>query len=588
MQRAGATRPFDLSRVRVVGVYSQARRLAAGGAEFPAALVRCDTGVWYAGMTLHVPGEDVIEDLGYPEEEPWFDDDDELADGLAEDESVEYELSDEDAEFVHEITSRIIVFCEELWGKELRPYQRQMAYRIIESMITGEADEITALWARQSGKSETLAVVLSGCMVVLPKLAKTFPMLKRFKDGVMVGVFAPVEDQSEIVFSRIVSRLTSDRAMAILSDPEIDEWPDGKSKILKLKSGSFVRRQTASPRAKIEGGSYHIIVIDESQDADELVVRKSIHPMLAAFAGTIVKIGTPSYTKGDFYKAINLNKRMGARNRAKQDHFEFDWKVVAKYNPDYGKFIAKEKMRLGEDSEEFQMSYCLKWMLERGMLVTEDQLDSLGDTSMPLQKSWHMTEVVVGIDPARVKDSTVVTVCWVDWDYPDPAGYREHRILNWLEIHNTDWESQYFEIVEFLRPYRLRAIAVDAQGMGSAVADRLKHLFAGVCPVVAFTSDSKNQADRWAYLIQLIQRNLMIYPSHSKARRTRVWRRFRQQMTDVERVMKGQYMLVQAPENEREAHDDYVDSLALACALTMNTQETGVVEQFNSPFYSRR
>ena len=93
-------------------------------------------------------------------------------------------------------------------------------------------------------------------------------------------------------------------------------------------------------------------------------------------------------------------------------------------------------------------------MLDRGMLITEDDLDFLADKSMSLVKAWHRSPVVVGIDPARVKDSTVVTVMWVDWDFPDPAGYREHRILNWLEIHNTAWEEQYWEIMDFLEPYK--------------------------------------------------------------------------------------------------------------------------------------
>ena len=79
---------------------------------------------------------------------------------------------------------------------------------------------------------------------------------------------------------------------------------------MKLSNGSRCRRQTANPRAKIEGSTYHIIVVDECQDADELVIRKSIHPMLASTGGSMVKIGTPGYHKGDFYKAINLNKRV--------------------------------------------------------------------------------------------------------------------------------------------------------------------------------------------------------------------------------------------------------------------------------------
>jgi hypothetical protein len=55
-------------------------------------------------------------------------------------------------------------------------------------------------------------------------------------------------------------------------------------------------------------------------------------------------------------------------------------------------------------------------------------------------------------------------------------------------------------------------------------------------------------------------------------------------MIDVEKVMKGQYLLVQAPEGEREAHDDFVDSLALAC-MCSQIEATPTVEVYDSPFY---
>jgi hypothetical protein len=493
------------------------------------------------------------------------------------------ELAPEMADFLDQMIKRTIMFCEELWGKQFRPYQATMSYRVIESMIMQDAEEVTGLMARQSGKSEIVATTLAGCMILFPILAKTYPNMSQFEDGLWVGLFAPVEEQSELVFSRIATRLTSDRALAILSDPEIDEKVDGKSRMIRLSNGSFCRRQTANPRAKIEGSTYHVIVIDEAQEADEQVVRKSVHPMLSANAGTMVKIGTPGFNKGDFYKAINLNKRRARGKRT--NHFEYDDRVVSRYNPAYKKFIEKEKLRLGEDSEEFQMSYRLKWMLERGMLITEDDLDLLADKSMPLIKAWMRTKVVVGIDPARIKDSTVATVCWVDWDHPDPAGYREHRILNWLEIHNTNFEEQYFELMDFLDPYDIAYVGVDAQGMGGPVADRMQRLLGSRTEVIPFNSDAKNQSVRWQHLIQLLQRQMLVYPGHSKARRSSVWRRFRQQMSDAERVMKGQYLLVEAPD-EREAHDDYVDSLALACACSV--QETvPVIEAFDSPFFRR-
>ena len=46
-------------------------------------------------------------------------------------------------------------------------------------------------------------------MILFPILAKTYPMLEQFKDGVWVGLFAPVDEQSELVFSRIATRLSS-------------------------------------------------------------------------------------------------------------------------------------------------------------------------------------------------------------------------------------------------------------------------------------------------------------------------------------------------------------------------------------------
>jgi len=526
----------------------------------------------------------MITDLGYGSSVA----DEEVEDPtlLAEEEQEEViDLDPDMAGFVDELIKRIIVFCEELAGFDMYPYQRQISYRIIESLVLKDAEEITALQARQSGKSEVVATTLAGCMVLLPKLALTFPILERFKMGLMVGIFAPVDEQADIVFSRIVTRLTSERAVTMLLDPEIDEKVDGKSKIIRLKGGSFCRRRTANPRAKIEGASYHVILIDECQDADEGVIRKSIHPMLAFYAGTIVKIGTPGYHKGDFWKAINLNKRRQTSKRTRQNHFEFDYKVVSRYNADYARWVTNEKRRVGEDSEEFQMSFCLKWQLDRGMLITEDDLDYLADPSMQLVKGWSRSPVVVGVDPARVKDSTVVTVMWVDWDFPDAAGFREHRILNWLEIHNTDWEEQYFQIMDFLDPYRIAYIGVDAQGMGSAVADRLKRLMGTRCEVIAYNSDSKNQSERWKHLIELMQRKMFVYPGHSKARRTRVWRRFRQQMVDAEKEMKGQYLMIAAP-NEKEAHDDYVDSAALAAACSM-IQTVPEVEVVSSPFYRR-
>src|SRR5262245_4990755 len=88
------------------------------------------------------------------------------------------ELDAEMAGFVDELCKRVILFCEELWGEEFYPYQRATSYRIIESLVLQDAEEMTGLWSRQSGKSETVSTTLAGCMILFPILAKTYEILK--------------------------------------------------------------------------------------------------------------------------------------------------------------------------------------------------------------------------------------------------------------------------------------------------------------------------------------------------------------------------------------------------------------------------
>jgi hypothetical protein len=490
-------------------------------------------------------------------------------------------------EFVKVLVEKIMGFMKVLVGHELHVYQQPLARRLIESVIINDGEEITALASRQSGKSETIANTVATLMVILPRLAKMYPeLMGKFGDGIMVGMFAPVQSQVETLYSRTVSRLTSEAALDVLGDPEIDDMVSktpGVVRNIRLKnSGSSLMMMTANPRAKIESKSFHLIIIDECQEADDFVVAKSISPMGAYYNATMVKTGTPTTHKNNFYKAIQFNKRRQTSRNAKQNHFQWDWRDVAKVNPNYEKFIKKEMLRISEDSDEFQLSYNCKWLLERGMFVTTSIMDDLGDTSQEIVKSWHRSPVVVGIDPARKMDSTVVTVVWVDWDRPDEYGYYDHRVLNWLEMQGDDWEEQYFQIQQFLASYDVLAIGIDANGVGDAVAGRLKILMprAEVIPV---TSSPTEQSKRWKHLQALIQRQMVSWPSHAKTRRLRIWKKFYQQMTDAEVQYKGPNFLVAAPD-EVHAHDDFVDSLALACSLTQELVMP-TIEVSASPFF---
>jgi hypothetical protein len=499
---------------------------------------------------------------------------------------TEVELDPLSREFVDQIIEKVMLVVDELSGHPLYPYQTPASRRVIESVIIGDGATITALWSRQSGKSETIANTIAAIMIVFPVLAKIYPdLLGKFREGVWVGAFAPVDDQADTLFARIVARLTSDRALELMSDPDINDAVKGRGRTISLRSGSLVRKQTAHPRAIIEGRTYHIILIDECQGADSTVVNKSIGPMGASTNATMIFTGTPSYEKGVFYKQIQLNKREGLKRGARQNHFEADWKEAGKANANYRKFVQKEILRIGEDSDEFKLSYRLMWLLEKGMFTTSEIIERLGDKSMEVVRAWHKSPIVVGIDPARKQDSTVVTAVWVDWDRPDEFGIYPHRVLNWLDLNGLAWEEQYHRMTDWLANYKVFSIGIDSGGVGDVVADRLQRLMP-YTPVVPITSSRPEQSKRWKHLSQLIDREQIMWPAHAKTRRLKTYRRFTQQMQDLQQVYTGPHMLAEAPD-ETDAHDDYPDSLALACVMTVDFQlpEVQIAE---NPFYSRR
>lgn len=491
--------------------------------------------------------------------------------------------------FIENIIDKLMIVTDVISGIKLHGYQRPFARRIFNSLITNDGATLTALFSRQSGKSETVANTIVAAMIMLPRLAKVYPdLLGKFKRGLWVGAFAPTDGQTDIIYGRIVSRLTSDIAVEFMRDPEISDKlvkVPGKVPTFKLKNcGSFVSRQTAHPRAKIEGRTYHVILIDECQEADDKVVNKSISPMGASTNATSIYIGTPTYWKGIFYKQIQQNKREGTKRGTKTSHFEADWREVAKWNKNYLLFVEKEKRRIGEDSDEFRLSYRLHWLLDKGMFTTSDILDELGDKSMEMVLAWHKSPVVVGIDPARKQDSTIVTVVWVDWDRPDEMGFYNHRILAWLDLENMKWEEQYFRIVDFLSNYSIFKVGVDEGGLGDVVIDRLRTLMPHI-EIEGVGSDRPKQSKRWKHLMQLFSRQAIGWPAHAKTRRGKVWKRFRQQFEDLELHYEGPHVVAAAPK-ENGAHDDYCDSLAIACVMTEDFTAP-VVETAVNPFYGR-
>ena len=516
-----------------------------------------------------------------------------------------------------ELVNRIFNFCELYSGKTMFPYQEQFSKRVIRSVLLNDGAEITALFSRQSGKSETIAITVGGMMIILPVLANMpmfadDPRLMMFKDGLWVGIFAPSQRQAQITYGRLKARLQCKTAIAVLEDPEFRlQFSTSNGQTVALTNGSFATAISASDGSNIEGESFKLIICEECQDISNFKIRKSIHPMGAAYNASIIKIGTATTYKGDFYDAIQRNKKeQESRASHIKNHFEYDYTVASKYNPKYAKYVEGEKRRLGENSDEFRMSYMLEWIIERGMFVDIVKFEeSNGETSLERVVSDRQATHVAGIDIGGKNDSTVVTMCEVDWNMPvimetrtdDETGeevtYMAYNtyVKDWLCISNEpDYEEQYPLIVDYLSAFWVVRVVCDATREAS-ISHRLRANLK--CEVIPYIFTTKSKSDLYKHLEKEISAGRARVCSGEKTRTTREYNDFLEQLGDLQKGYSGTNLVVSHPD-ERGAHDDYPDSWALAvwgCSFTgeVNNTETNrnkFTEKSNMEkrYYSRR
>lgn len=343
-----------------------------------------------------------------------------------------------------------------------------------------------------------------------------------------------------------------------------------------------------------EKQTYCLKMPDRNFIAEDIISSNSIHPMGSAYNATITKIGTPTTHKGDFYEAIQRNKRDYANNHiAYKNHFEYDWRVGAKYNDKYRKFVNKEKRRLGEESDEFRMSYELEWVLERGMFIDISRFEKRNGLEKAQRKKKSDMPCVAGIDLAKSSDSTVVTVVGVDWSKPvvtegeDIRGDTfysayESLIKDWREINSSNYNLQFDEIIEYLSDFNIQRIVIDSTAEGS-FADRLE---ANVdVEVIPYKFTRKSKSELYKHAEGEIQSGRAKYPASEEVQETREYRLFLQQLADLRKEYKGQYLSVSHPD-KRGAKDDYPDSWALALWGAKSKNNTVEVEvEDNNPFF---
>ncbi len=371
-----------------------------------------------------------------------------------------------------DLAKKVLLMSEVLCNRTLYNYQRDFALAILEAVFRRTGDEPTALYSRQSGKTEVVGVVAVGGAVFIPALGEEFPDDERvslFAEGFRVGCYGPKQDKAQLAYDRIRSFAESSIAETIYSDPMVDcELIKSRGDSCAWSNGSYVLAQTASEHVDNEGQTWHLLICDESQKMGTLKFRKELSPMLASTNGPMVMIGTASGSKGYFFRSIEDNIQT-ERETGRRLHFEYNYEAVvaerrAKYeteverfrkfaaaspekqiemlatdpfanrrpNPfhlNYEKSVEKElrKIRYDKEDDSFKMNYRLLWPDNRQIAIPADLWRSRALPGLELNIPRRQGILCAGLDLAKgtkdteggtKADSTVLSVWLLDLSRP--------------------------------------------------------------------------------------------------------------------------------------------------------------------------
>lgn len=512
------------------------------------------------------------------------------------------------------IDTLILPFIDICTGFKLYDYQKNIAtsicYYVLQKALPIEEREaavVTVTVARQSGKSLSIGATIFALGMLLPVLAHVMDAtgLKQFRKGFAVGLFGPTFDKSEIVRGYITKCATSKNALdVVFNDPSFGVHID-EIKSLTFSNGFTVAVKTANSGAAIEGDTYHLIVIDETQDVQAKIVRQSIMPMCAATGGSIVCIGTPIDKPCFLSEQIFQNR---AKDQIREEklkrkvdkilqeriklHHEYDWTYHARVNPDYNLVVETHKNDWGEFSDEFLTKYKVQWILDRGTLLTAGQVEQCGIVTEKLgllkadvvnyktgevyeesfKRTHHIVsadhtnkDLVFSIDFGKVNDSTIMTVAKVFWENPIRIGDEERyytHIYDWIELKG-DFEDQYREIMDVhLRRFNFRAGIVDATSYGDPIFSRMKgQLDLQKIHLEGFKFSLQSKHNGYNLLKQEIDAKRLTYPNGEAVRKYKKQAEFKKQMSNLVKTysQNNSYMKVHAPDMAGW-HDDYADS----------------------------
>jgi len=430
----------------------------------------------------------------------------------------------------------------------LRPYQREVAAAVLDSVRQRKGLSFSVEIARQGGKNEVSARI------------ELFVLMRCRRMAVTSIKAAPTfEPQAVISLKRLWQRTQQAGLVGLASREGGNCIRLGRARQLFLSS---------EPASNIVGHTADLLLeVDEAQDVGIDKFDKELRPMAAARGATTVFYGT-AWDDASLLERARQAHLAAERRDGIRRHFEYDWTVVAQSNPRYGDYVLGEQERLGAQHPMFLTQYCLRTLPGAGRLLGPNQLTLLRGAHAALDGPVAGETYVAGLDVAGEAgdgggkhDATVLTIGRVVAP-EEPRGESGVEVVRHYAWTGVAHASLHRTLVALVSEWRVTRVVVDATGLGEPVAAFLaRSLGASRVEPRKLTADSKSRLG-YALLAAVNGGRLRLYQSEAAELRE-CWRQLA--------ACRAAYRVNQTLSfyvDQRDGHDDYVISLALTLAAS--------------------
>jgi len=446
---------------------------------------------------------------------------------------------------------RSVSASEPLSVNKLRPYQREVALAVLDSVFHRRGLNFSVEIARQGGKNELSAqlelLLLTLYMAEPQNMIKCSPT---FKPQTIISMMRLKDRLNDVGFG--------------------GTWVTELGYIIRLGNARVIFL-SADESANVVGNTAHLLLeIDESQDVSKEKYTKEFKPMGATTNVTTVHYGTTWDDSTLLEEVKQTNLELERRDGIKR-HFRYDWEEIAKYNPDYLAYVDAERQRLGENHPLFLTQYQLLPIHGGGGYLSTQQYAQLQGEHYRYHQPEPGKTYVAGIDLAGEaeideglalqtrkprQDSTVVTIG--ELDFCGLVKQPRVKVIEhywWTGRKHTELYPQLIDILKAV--WHCRKIAVDATGVGQPVSSFLRQSIGS--RVIPFTFTAKSKSELGFNLLAAINSGrLKMYAKDGSPEYQEFW-------FEIEKA-KSHYRPSQTMNfyvDPAEGHDDFLMSLAL-------------------------